>query len=131
MKHYTTIEQSNKLVELGLNSDTADMFYSKRPTGKSEYSVFPDFKPEGRLEVFTKADLPCWSVGALIAIIPSMIYKGKQTFGLEIHKDALYHVCYENRCHLNEIWITKKNLLDAAFEMVVWLLENNYIKKGE
>lgn len=52
--NYTTIEQSKRLLELGLNSDTADMFYSRRPTGKSEYSVFPDFKLEGRLEVFTK-----------------------------------------------------------------------------
>ena len=28
MTHYTTIEQSKKLVELGLSPDTADMFYS-------------------------------------------------------------------------------------------------------
>ena len=25
----------------------------------------------------------------------------------------------------------KKNLIDAAFQMVCWLLENEYIKKGK
>ena len=27
MRHYTSIEQSKKLLELGLSSETADMFY--------------------------------------------------------------------------------------------------------
>lgn len=131
MKHYTTIEQSKKLVELGLNPDTADMFYSRRPTGKSDYSIFPDFKQEGRLEVFTKVDLPCWSLGALIDIMPDVIYKDAARATLRIHKDTIYHISYKNSSHLNEIWISKKTLIDAAFEMVVWLLENGYIRKGE
>lgn len=131
MKHYTTIEQSKKLVELGLNAETADMFYSRRPTGKSEYNIFPDFKPEGRLEVFTKVDLPCWSLGALIDIMPAMILKREKPFNLRIYKIDMYHVCYKSHHNLNEVWFSKENLLDAAFEMVVWLLENNYIKKGE
>lgn len=131
MNHYTSIEMSKKLIELGLNPDTADMCYSRRPTGNSEYSTFPDFKPEGRLEVFTKVDLPCWSLGALIDVMPSMIYKGGETFTLMVHKDAIYHVCYKNHYHLDEIWFSKENLLNSIFEMVCWLLERNYIKKGE
>ena len=39
MKHYTSIEQSKKLLELGLNPNTADMFYPKIDEGL--YSVFP------------------------------------------------------------------------------------------
>ena len=102
MKHYTTIEQSKKLVELGLNPDTADMHYSKI-IKDTNVTYIPELLLDDN-----DCDIPCWSLGALINIMPSIIYKGKQTFTLEMHKDALYHLCYESRSRLNEIWITKK-----------------------
>ena len=143
--NYTTIEQSKKLIELGLSPESADMFYSKRPTGKSSYSTFPDFKPEGRLEVFTKVDLPCWSLGALIDLLPPSIQTGE---GMQNHyeidirkywgnKENLYQIAYGNNRGLSEEWHDmintgeKENLIDAVFQMVWWLLENGYIKKGE
>ena len=126
MKHYTTIEQSKKLVELGLNPETADMFYSRRPTGKSEYSVFPDFKPEGRLEVFTKVDLPCWSVGALMKLINGIITEdaGLLSFMLWNHYEGWSIQCellgYNHSCSTS---------LETVYDTVIWLLENGYIKK--
>jgi len=143
MKHYTTIEQSKKLVELGLNPDTADMFYSRRPTGKSEYSVFPDFKPEGRLEVFTKVDLPCWSLGALMDLLPPSIQTGEgmqNQYEIDIRKywgneENMYQIAYGNDRGLSEEWHDmintgeKESLCDVAFDIICWLLENGYIKK--
>lgn len=143
--NYTTIEQSKTLVELGLNPDTADMFYSRKPTGKSEYNVFPDFKPEGRLEVFTKVDLPCWSLCALMNLLLPSIQTGEgmqNHYEIDIRKywgneENLYQIAYGNNRGLSEEWHDmintgeKENLTDAAFEMVCWLLENGYIKKGE
>lgn len=128
MKHYTTIEQSKKLVKLGLNPNTADMCYIQH---FDEYYNEVTFIEENPVLTYTidVLDLPCWSLGALINLMPSMIYKGKQTFDLEIHKGVLYHVCYENHCHLDEIWVSKENLIDAAFEMIVWLLENGHINE--
>lgn len=145
MIHYTTIEQSKKLVELGLNPDTADMFYSRRPTGKSEYSVFPDFKPEGRLEVFTKVDLPCWSLGALMDLLPPSIQTGEgmqNQYEIDIRKywgneENMYQIAYGNDRGLSEEWHDmintgeKESLCDVAFDIICWLLENGYIKKGE
>lgn len=130
MKHYTTIEQSKKLVELGLNPDTADMCYIQHFDESYNEVTFIEEDPVLAYPIDT-IDLPCWSLGALIDIMPSIIYKGRETFTLEIHKDALYHVCYRSHCHLDEIWLSKENLLDAVFEMVCWLLKNGYIKKGE
>lgn len=143
MKHYTTIEQSKKLVELGLNPGTADMFYSRRPTGKSEYSVFPDFKPEGRLEVFTKVDLPCWSLGALMDLLPPSIQTGEgmqNQYEIDIRKywgneENMYQIAYGNDRGLSEEWHDmintgeKESLCDVAFDIICWLLENGYIKK--
>lgn len=128
MQHYTTIEQSKKLVELGLNPNTADMCYIQHFDESYNEVTFIEEDPVLAYTIDT-IDLPCWSLGALINLIPSIIYKGKDTFSLEMHKDALYLGCYENHRHLNEIWITKKNLIDAAFEMIVWLLENGHINE--
>ena len=120
--NYTTIEQSKKLVELGLNPDTADMFYSRRPNGKSEYSVLPDFKPEGRLEVFTKVDLPCWSLGALLELMPKELEDDLDlcygTFDGNGEYQALWTCSCMNHVNFGETSI------DAAFKVVCWLLEN-------
>lgn len=133
MQYYTTIEQSKKLVELGLNLDTADMVIVKDNTYHNALSAFNGATLcQNYNEIKNKTNyIPCWSLGALIDIMPSMIYKGGETFTLMVHKDVIYHVCYKSHYHLDEIWFSKENLLDAAFEMVVWLFENNYIKKGE
>lgn len=126
-RFYTSIKQSKHLLSLGMNPDTADMVWIPLNWQLTEYYV--EVKQDG---INTpKNPIPCWSLGALIDIMPSMIYKGRETFTLEVHKDALYHVCYRSHCHLDETWFSKENLLDAAFEMVVWLIENNYINKGE
>jgi len=125
--NYTSKEQSKKLVELGLNPETADMFYSRRPTGNSEYSTFPDFKPEGRLEVFTKVDLPCWSLGALLEVIPDSI-KDRE---LLIHKTPYQNtMMWEIGYGYNEIDNRiSKSLLNAVYNTVIWLLENGHLKE--
>jgi hypothetical protein len=116
--NYTTIEQSKRLIKLGLSPDTADMFYSRRPTGKSEYSVFPDFKHEGKLEVFTKVDLPCWSLDAMLNIIPN--------YHLQTQVNGKIGILFGCK---NELKIIEADtVINTVFQMVVWLLENGYIK---
>lgn len=61
VNEFTTIEQSKKLLELGLPADSADCYYlygyGEEGYSYSEepYVGFPD----------TKDDIPCWSVGRL------------------------------------------------------------------
>ena len=117
MKYYPTIEQSRKLLELGLNPESADMCYFEQkaiitPYNEAKDSLLPLMSRP--VEV-----IPCWSVGALIELMPS---------GVRISKncDGNYDLGYEN-------FDTKEYLymIDACFEMTVWFLENGYLKKGE
>ena len=73
--NYTTIEQSNKLVELGLNPDTADMkwYYwkdeidaPKVPTLGSDKAALESYKNTQAVY------LPCWSLGALLEVMPEI-----------------------------------------------------------
>ena len=124
-KHYTSIEMSKKLLELGLSPDTADMHYLKI-IRENDVRYIPELLLDDN-----EYDIPCWSLGALLELMP------------KIQEDEDDGGCYPNLCkgwdndqwhcvYRSSIHITKwyDNPIDAAFEMVCWLLENEYIKKG-
>ena len=91
--NYTTIEQSKRLLELGLNLETADMVYIKHATSSNLEFRFDDDVPPMVLgkTSFSKLDvpaLPCWSVGALLDLMPISI--DNDDFFLVIEKDESY-----------------------------------------
>lgn len=135
MKHYTTIEQSKKLLELGLSPESADMIHWKMP--KDEYyeceniiwldSVHTlrrkglvDFD-ETRMEI-----IPAWSLSILLELMPRI---DEQNATLECCTDDAGKVV----SYTVEYWNIKNigyynTAVEAAYSMVVWLLENNYLK---
>jgi hypothetical protein len=62
--NFTTIEQSKRLLELGVSADSADLFYHK---GGKWISIF---QMEDKTSDFPARfeRTPCWSVGRLIEI---------------------------------------------------------------
>ena len=119
---YTTLEQSKKLIELGLNPKSADMAY---PYGQ-KYPIVKhsdEFFNKGMFNIFSLF-YPCWSVVALINLMPKIEYenypKSYPTFN-HYNGYQFDHYCHATQYH--------ENLIDAAFDMVCWLLENGYIKK--
>jgi len=120
MQHYTIIEQSKKLVELGLNPDTADMCYST--FGVEAHPLHLILKNKDKL-------MPCWSLGALLEIMPEI---DNQLPSLRKYKNYYCVVYSDNVTRLGDNqWQNGKTTTEAAFEMVCWLLENGYIEKGE
>lgn len=140
MKHYTTIEQSKKLVELGLNPDTADMkwYYwkdeidaPKVPTLGFDKAVLESYKNTQAVY------LPCWSLGALLEVMPPYLFEFERGIDLNIYRNLNgkgWHVSYmpnnvESMQKDKFRQITNGNTpLEAAYSMVIWLLENGYIK---
>ena len=136
MQHYTSIEQSKKLVELGLNPDTADMWWTPLNWQLTEYYV--EVKQDG---INTpKNPLPCWSLGALLEVMPPYLFEFERGIDLNIYRNLNgkgWHVSYMS----NTIEGMQKDKfrqitngetsIDAAYNIVVWLLENGYIKKGK
>jgi len=102
----TTIEQSKKLMELGIDVNTADMYWWY---GGKVYYVEAmedgDFNKE--------SDIPCWSLSALLELIDNKAGIAKE-YGTWFSYDNGKSHCGKH-CD---------NPLDAVFEMVVWLLEN-------
>ena len=109
MKAYTDIEQSKKLAEI-LPLESADMHYVLIDTDKNKYSAGLG-KYIGILPHY-----PCWSLAALLDILNEQDFTIK-AIGNQFNIDIPIRHC--------KIWFS--SLLDAAFEMVYWLKENEKI----
>ena len=118
----TSIEQSKKLIELGIDRKTSDLYYW----------CGEDLRIGGYKAQDEELDIPAWSLAALLNIIPKHI--GDSVFRMDMGETDI-NLWFDDLSSrtVDEVLpdITKENFVDAAFEMVCWLLENGYIKKGE
>ena len=152
----TTIEQSKKLIELGIDVDTSDMRYgyiapydfSDRmyDGGYDEVPYPKDFlkRNPNFSENDYDSELPAWSLTALLNLLPSEFTEvGKYsttTYKIDIRKYKftdevdLYQIAYgsikfdvDGQDSFKDMVNTgqKENLIDAVFQMIIWLKENN------
>ena len=131
--NYTSIEQSKKLLELGLSPESADMGYFYWERYKSKTSGIDDVPTILAGLSIEKCDIPCWTVGALLESVPKYFSELNHQFVQTIsydHIDGLYHFVYRDYQHggRDKTIASNKDLLDGAFEMVVWLIKNGYTK---
>lgn len=125
-RFYTDIEQSGKLLSLGLRPETADMYYMETSPG--------DFNPgiTGRLErdMLIKNPeyykmTPAWTFTALMRLMPMhgadspRLHKAFYT----IEPKQMYRVEYYPNHSTKDYELP----VDAAFEMVCYLIENKII----
>ena len=124
----TSINQSKKLIELGIDINTADMVYCielYKEGWKYSNEAYPI---DGTLE---RDDIPAWSLSALLGLMPKLY---------EFENDPNDGGCQPNLCkgwdnnqwhivYRSSIYITEwyDDPIDAAFEMIVWLKENGKI----
>ena len=68
----TTISQSRKLIELGLDPKTADMFWMDTNSVKPCLKLMDDgiFNHRNYLVRFPNSSLPAWSLSALLEVMP-------------------------------------------------------------
>ena len=99
----TSIEQSKKLIELGVDRKSSNMYYW----------CGSDLRIGGYKAQDEELDIPAWSLAALLELMP----------GVNFYKSG-------NKTKIENAYKTIRNdisLIDAAFEMVCWLKENNKI----
>ena len=119
---WTTLEEAKKLVDAGLDPNTADM------TWIYEYLI-EDYNESPYFDIRTTEaeDLPCWSVGGLIGVLPQIL----DGYELRISKWAVEYVDMHNCCDCYYKWcFADDDLIKCLVETILWLLEEGYIKKG-
>lgn len=126
---YTTIEQSKALMHLGLNDNTADMYYQQTEDAVGCWEVHIG-KKDAQNEF---PHVSCWSAEALLEILPDEVYIDEEddTGYLTILKeDDTYIVSYDSKERddiPNYIHSMGDDLADVLFKIVEWLLTNKLI----
>ena len=126
----TTIEQSKKLIKLGVDVNTADMFwdtlFAKKPEAQvNNHHLVDEYDDEHRV--------PAWSLSVLLSLMPFHYIENNNRFGFYqvkgLNKQGeTYHFGYKTN---NDFFLFEtswyNDVIDAAFEMICWLKENNKI----
>ena len=129
--NYTSIEQSKKLLELGLNPDTADMCYD---LGEGETKAH--LECENFICYFTNNEypecadryIPTWSLVALLELMPQRIYMSGAAHQFQLDKNwdnKTWQCAYD--AHNSYIEKTGNTPLEAVYNMLIWLIENKFI----
>ena len=114
----TDLEQSRKLLSLGIDKNTADMRYFSDGYNPTKLDVGYSAE-DAKFYRGTKNEyIPAWSLTALVKLT---LY-GNLAFG-----DKGFWMVYNGKKRIASQ--TYDEPIDAVFEMVCWLLENGYIKK--
>lgn len=135
----TTISQSRKLIELGLDPKTADMCLCKT----AQDTWFLCAGTPGEYDAHT---VPAWSLTALLEVMPAMIVypigvnKRPTDVWFYLDKDynretkKQFYMCYYKSLDTHQIARntdpSHSSPIDVAYEMVCWLLEQGFIEKG-
>ena len=120
-----TIEQMKRLKELGVDVEPNGLDFMYSAVVLDEYRLmYAESVCEDDMKAFTLQDV--------LALIPKAInsHFGILTLAIKPSGDfLLYVVSYENRCKLsNVVWFINENILDAAYKMLIWVIENGYLK---
>ena len=130
IKSYTDIEQSKKLAEI-LPIESADMWWLYI-TAQGKYIAMMHEEPDphylARMESYGIKDaaIRCWSLAALLDVLPLGIDTHKQTDGYKIY---YYVELYMKRMEEDIYLSTERheNLVDACYDMILRLKELNLL----
>ena len=118
MKAYTDIEQSKKLAEI-LPLESADMSINHNLFHNMTTVLTTPYK---KLHEFFSGDtpdttLPCWSLAALLGVIKPI---NENTYTIIGTLDGGAVISFDE---VTSVMYQEKEIIDAVFEMVVWLKE--------
>lgn len=132
----TNINQSWKLLNLGLKPCTADMYLEKSKTPEyGEYhlhTICEGIDPEHRFSVRMNRDItPAWSLDRLLELIPKSIkQRHRPNADFDMHSDGQYwFISYEELGYDVKHQEMRHKSFDAVICMIEWLIHNNHLNK--
>ena len=123
VKSYTDVSQSMILKKI-LSEDSADMEYMFLKKDGSKVSNVPFVKDGFEEPECCYIFIPCWSLAALVEILPNNFGRYDKTLGWW---DGSYHCTYiddETECKYDAL---ANNPVDACYEMILYLNEQNLL----
>jgi len=125
IKSFTSLEQSKKLAEI-LPIESADMTYCAITEGMREKMTIKNWEVNVGLDIAIKENLfsyrngyvvPCWSLAALLNVLPNGIVMNKDSQNGRYHFSSKYIGTY----------VTADNPVDACYKLILKLNELNLL----
>ena len=110
IKSFTSLEQSKKLAEI-LPLETADMYWYIAIKGNPKAMLNEGYNKYGDFE------LPCWSLAALLSVLPNGIVMNKDSQNGRYHFSSTHAGTY----------VTTDNPVDACVDIIIKLKERNLL----
>lgn len=125
MKQVLSVGQMKHLQELGLDTSDASMCWIK----DSEENRFLSVNDEYCYEMSHLSPVPTYTLQDILDKLPCFI--GKEVLTIQKLADS-YTCLYVELYTRSIIKITEsKELIDAAYDMLCWCIENGYVKVGK
>lgn len=123
----TSIEQSKRLIELGVPAEMASMVWDTISLASHpilrEWDTSTDTK---RWQVDRVGHVPAFTVADLIAILPTTTCGGFQ-IGLDRVRNDSTHIFYEDCADSSHIvFFIENSLVESCVEAIEWVISNNY-----
>jgi len=125
-----SIEQMKHLASIGVDISKASMHWQYLPTANSILNGSCELSKEPDLFVSQpgmKHEYPAFTLQDLINMLPSSISHRHIDYFLSIRKnDYGCMVAYHTAGHGNIFLSKSKNILDSAYGILLWVIENKY-----
>lgn len=120
----TTREQSERLLTLGLSTETADMcwFNDMQKPFCAPYKCFAEKAQDMKWVI-----LPAWSLHRLVEMMPSFIDIGEHNYMFSIIQGKLFS--YTSDIVGNGFLYGKGSVYDSAIYTIEWLIKEGYFNK--
>ena len=115
----TSIDQSRRLLELGLKKETADMRWERI---SEKYAYYPSTKTP-----YASSDIPAWSLGRLVEMMPNTIHNKRILAYLTIMNDRVLYDTIKNETY--SAFTNNNGLFAAVVDAVEWLIKEGYFPK--
>ena len=111
--------QSERLLELGLKKETADMRWERI---SEKYAYYPSTKTP-----YASSDIPAWSLGRLVEMMPNTIHNKRILAYLTIMNDRVLYDTIKNETY--SAFTNNNGLFAAVVDAVEWLIKEGYFNK--
>lgn len=131
MKSYTDLEQSKTLTKI-LPTESADMYYMKTSCNSYTIGVLQRMERDMLLNQAEYYKMfPCWSLSALISIIPQELFDGEYIINITEGCDNKWVLTYDHYEDGNPSYYglssSADNLVDACVTMIEKLNERKML----
>ncbi len=124
IKSFTSIEQSRKLSEI-LPLESADNHYWRNGYNNYICGLGNYVELKEKFEEKGLKYLPCWSLAALLNVLPNSIYDNTNEYSqLEFSKRSVVYHDINDGIKVGSI---KDNLVDACYELILKLNKLNLL----